>query len=417
MKKIREMFNQVQINMPLLDANQQVPTYAKFLKDMCTNKRKINVPKKVFLGLNISELLSGTIPVKYKDPGCPTISCIIGQTTINRALLDLRASINLIPFFIYQQLGLGDLRPTRFTIQLADRSVKVPKGKITDVLIPVGEFIYPVDFIVLKTQPMLNSKAQTPVILGQPILATANTIINYRNGSMRLTFDDITKEVNVFLLEKQPRDVDDQSFEVNLIEGLTSEHEEELEYESKHEFNLESDDFNLDQIVDLTVEWATNTTLNIPLQEEKPLTDHIPSSELKALPSLLKYQYFGEKEAFPVIIASHLTKKQEKDLLAVSRENREAISWTMADINGISPSIVQYHIHLIEEVTPKCNLQHRLNPIMQEVVHVENLKLLDNGIIYLISDSRWVSLVHAVPKKPGFTVIENDKKELVQTHL
>ena len=103
---------------------------------------------------------------EIKDPGCPSISCIIGQTTINRALLDLGASINLLSFFMYQQLGLGDLHPTWVMIQLADRSVKVPKGEITYVLIRVGEFIYPVDFIVPETQPVLNPKAQTPVILG-----------------------------------------------------------------------------------------------------------------------------------------------------------------------------------------------------------------------------------------------------------
>ena len=64
--------------MPLLDAIQQVPSYAKFLKDMCTKKRKNNVPNKVFLATNISELLSGLIPVKYKDLGCLTIACTIG---------------------------------------------------------------------------------------------------------------------------------------------------------------------------------------------------------------------------------------------------------------------------------------------------------------------------------------------------
>jgi len=78
MEKMLEMFNQVKLNVPLLDAIQQVPAYAKFLKDMCTKKRKTNVPKKVFLATNISEILSGPIPVKYKDPGCPTISCTIG---------------------------------------------------------------------------------------------------------------------------------------------------------------------------------------------------------------------------------------------------------------------------------------------------------------------------------------------------
>ena len=96
---------------------------------MCTKKRKTDVPKKVFLATNISEILSGLIPVKYKDSGCPTISCTIGQTEISRALLDLRVSINLLPLSVYQQLGLGELSPTRVTIQLADRSVKISKGK------------------------------------------------------------------------------------------------------------------------------------------------------------------------------------------------------------------------------------------------------------------------------------------------
>ena len=84
----------------------------------------------------------------------------------------------MLLFSVYQQLGLGDLSPTRVTIQLADRSIKVSKGEINDVLIRVGEFIYPVNFIVLETQPLSNSnhRAQTPVILGRPFLATANAI-------------------------------------------------------------------------------------------------------------------------------------------------------------------------------------------------------------------------------------------------
>ena len=225
------------------------------------------------------------------------------------------------------------------TIQLADRSVKIPKGEITDVLIRVGEFIYPVDFVVLETQPVQNHRAQTPVILGRPFLATANAIINCRNGSMRLTFGDMTKEVNVFHLGKQPRDVDNEYFDVNLIEGLTSEHVEEVEYESEEEFELESDDLNLDQIVGSNVERTTNSTPILPLHHEQPVKDPVPSSELKALPNHLKYKYLDEKESFPVIIASNLTEQQEEDLLTVLRENREAIGWTMADIKGISPSI------------------------------------------------------------------------------
>ena len=116
MDKIIEIFNQVKINVPLLDAIQQVPSYAKFLKDMCTKKRKTNVFKKVFLATNISELLSDPIPVKYKNSGYPTIAWIIGQAEISRAFLDLGASINLLSFSIYQQLGLCKLSLTRVTV-------------------------------------------------------------------------------------------------------------------------------------------------------------------------------------------------------------------------------------------------------------------------------------------------------------
>ena len=82
MDKLIEIFNQVKINRPLLDAIQQVSSYAKNFKDMCTKKRKTNVPKKVFLVTNISELLSGLIPVNCKDLGCPTIACTIGQAEL-----------------------------------------------------------------------------------------------------------------------------------------------------------------------------------------------------------------------------------------------------------------------------------------------------------------------------------------------
>ena len=87
MDKIIEIINQVKINVPLLNAIQQVPSYAKFLMDMCTKKRKTNVPKKLFIATNINELLSGPIAVKYKDLGCPTIAYTIGQVEISRALL------------------------------------------------------------------------------------------------------------------------------------------------------------------------------------------------------------------------------------------------------------------------------------------------------------------------------------------
>ncbi|RVW42168.1 hypothetical protein CK203_094628 [Vitis vinifera] len=86
--------------------------------------------------------------VKYKDPGCPTISMSIGGTCVEKTLLDLGASVNLLPYSIYKQLGLGELKPTSITLSLADRSVKIPRGMIKDVLVQVDKFYYLVDFVV-----------------------------------------------------------------------------------------------------------------------------------------------------------------------------------------------------------------------------------------------------------------------------
>ena len=121
------------------------------------------------------------------------------------------------------------------------------------------------------------------------------------------------------------------------------------------------------------------------------------------MPEHLKYAYLGGKDTLPVIIASHMTEQQEDSLMSILKRPREAIGWTMKDIKGISPAIVQHRIHLVDEATLRRDPQRRLNPLMQEAVKTKILKLLDNGVIYSISDSQWVSPVHAVPKKAGFT--------------
>ena len=124
-----EVLRQVKVNMPLLDMIKQVPTYAKYLKDLCTVKRRLNVDKKAFLTEQVSAIIQCKTPVKYKDPGCPTLSVNIGGTCVEKALLDLGASVNLLPYSMYKQLGLGELKPTSITLSLADRSIKIPKGQ------------------------------------------------------------------------------------------------------------------------------------------------------------------------------------------------------------------------------------------------------------------------------------------------
>ena len=112
--------------------------------------------------------------------------------------MDLGANVNLLPYSVYMDLGLGELEPTNITLQLADRSVKVPRGIVKDVLVQVDKFYFPVDFVVLDTQSVVNQGTQFPVILGRPFLATANAIIHCRGGLMTLSFGNMTVNLNIF---------------------------------------------------------------------------------------------------------------------------------------------------------------------------------------------------------------------------
>ena len=146
--------------------------------------------------------------VEIQDPGSPTISVNIGGTCIDKALLDLGASVTLLPYTMYKQLGLGELKPTNISLSLVDRSVKIPKGIVEDVLVKVDNFYYPVDFVVLDIEPMAKSPNQVPIILGRPFFATTNAIINWRNGIMQLTFGNMTLELNIFHLSNRDNPIE-----------------------------------------------------------------------------------------------------------------------------------------------------------------------------------------------------------------
>ena len=119
---------------------------------------------------------------------------------MEKTLLDFRASVNLLPYSVYKQLKLGELKPTIITLSLENRSVKIPKGTVEDVLVQVDKFYYPMDFVILDTEPVVMGANYVPIILGRPFLATLNEIINCRNGVMQLTFGNMTLELNIFHL-------------------------------------------------------------------------------------------------------------------------------------------------------------------------------------------------------------------------
>ena len=131
-------------------------------------KRGMNVDKKAFLSEQVSAIIQCKTLVKYKDPGYPTILVNIGGTCVEKSLLDLGASVNLLLYSMYKQIELGELKPTSITLFLVDRSIKVPKGAVEDVLIQVDKFYYPVDFVVLDTEPAAAGANYVPIILWRP---------------------------------------------------------------------------------------------------------------------------------------------------------------------------------------------------------------------------------------------------------
>ncbi|XP_019258168.1 PREDICTED: uncharacterized protein LOC109236441 [Nicotiana attenuata] len=163
----------VQINIPLVDILQEVPKYAKYIKDIVANKRRLTEFETVALTEECSSRIQGKLPQKLKDPGSFTIQITIGKHDVGRALCDLGASINLMPLSIFRQLGLGEPRPTTVILQLADRSFAHPEGVIEDELVQVGSFIFPADFIIHDYEP----DQEVPFLLGRPFLATGRAII------------------------------------------------------------------------------------------------------------------------------------------------------------------------------------------------------------------------------------------------
>ncbi|XP_022859339.1 uncharacterized protein LOC111380103 [Olea europaea var. sylvestris] len=217
--EILEHLKQVKINLPLLHVISQVPTYAKVLKDLYNVKRKHHVKKTAFLIEHVSAVIEQRIPPKYKDPGCPTVSFVIGNHEISQALIDLGPSVNIMPYSIYLSLGLGEIKPTSVSLQLADRSTIRIRGVVEDVLVQIDKFCYLVDFLVLDLNEDVNVNSKIPIILGRPFLPTANALINCRNGLMKLSFGNMTLNVNIFHIMKQP-EKDDECHQLYMIDVL-----------------------------------------------------------------------------------------------------------------------------------------------------------------------------------------------------
>ena len=413
--KFMEVFKKLHINIQFADALEQMPSYVKFMKDILSQKRRLADFETVNLTEECSAILQRKLPQKLKDPGRFTIPCTIGNAIFERALCDLGASINLMPLSIFKRLGLGEARPTIVTLQLADRSLKHPRGIIEDVLVKVDKFIFPADFIVLD----MEEDKEIPIILGRPFLATGRAMIDVQRGELKLRVQEEEVKFNVFEAVRHPAE-SDTCFMAEMVEaivssqsGLTDPLETSL---------VENESENLSEEAKEYVKWMDSfghnrrkyfESLGEGVKTPVPSIEQPPKMEQKPLPSHLKYAYLGVESTLPVIISASLTTLEEEKLLRVLRDHKHALGWSLADLKGIHPSMCRHRILLKDGHKPSVEAQRRLNPTMKEVVRKEVLKWLDTGVIYPISDSAWVSPVQVVPKKGGTTIIRTENNILL----
>ncbi|XP_050111755.1 uncharacterized protein LOC126590310, partial [Malus sylvestris] len=216
-KDILETLRKVQVNIPLLDAIKQVPRYAKFLKELCTTRKRISTKEVVKVGENVSAILQRKLPPKCKDPGSFTIPCVIGNTRFKSAMLDLEASINVMPYSIYVSMNLGELKHDGVIIQLADRSNVYPKGVLEDVLVQVDHLVFPADFYVLEMDE-LDHAPSLPILLGRPFMKTARTKIDVYSGTLSMEFDGEVVNFNLSDSIKYPSE-DHSCFSIDIFDS------------------------------------------------------------------------------------------------------------------------------------------------------------------------------------------------------
>ncbi|XP_057996489.1 uncharacterized protein LOC110663532 [Hevea brasiliensis] len=319
-EKFLEVLQKLYINIPFTEALSQMPSYAKFLKDILSKKRRLEDYETVALTEECSAILQNKLPPKLKDPGSFSIPCFIGNMNIDKTLCDLRASVSLLPLSIYKKLDVGELKPTIISLQLADRSVKYLVGILENIPIKVGKFFIPFDFIILE----MEEDVHIPIILGRPFLATAEAVIDFKNGQLTLNVGDEEVEFNQFSAMKHKLEPD-ECFKVDIIDNHTAK-------KNNTEIAACAQSLTANPPLLLAQVFAIEE-----LKEEQPkdkLQENTKQVELKPLPSTLRYAFLDSNLEYPVIVNVSLSEIEEEKLLRVLKTHSKSI--------GVSPPNMTY---------------------------------------------------------------------------
>ncbi|GJY00701.1 reverse transcriptase domain-containing protein [Tanacetum coccineum] len=348
--KLLDMIRVVRISVPLVNVLAGMPNYGKFLKELISNKHKLEQISSAFLSDESFAMIKNKVPPKLKDPGSFLIPCTFSKAFSCNALADHGASINLMPYSLYAKLSLETLKPTKMSVRLAYRSFQHPIRIADNMLVEVGKFTFPVDFVILE----MKEDSKVPLILGRPFLHTFDAVIRVKQkqlnlgvGTERMTFsidsamkhsysnDDTCFSIDVIdeILEEIFNALLDEGSEIlHSIEGTILEEKLFAEFDDFMAMNIEENSESESETEDPPFKKITfNTDYKTKTSLEEPPSD----LELKPLPDHLEYVFLDEPTFLPVIISSQLCEQNRSKLIYVLKRHKQAFAWKTTDIPGI----------------------------------------------------------------------------------
>nr|GEW32642.1 reverse transcriptase domain-containing protein [Tanacetum cinerariifolium] len=376
MEKFFQIFQYLNFNISFADALILMPKFALTIKSLLTNKDKLLELARTPLNEHCSAGMH---------------ECL--------ALVDHGASINLMPLSVWKKLSLPKLSPTCMTLELADRAISRPVGVAKDVSVKVGKFHFSADFVVVD----FDADPRVPLILRRSFLKTVRALIDVYKGELTLCVGNKAVTFNLDQTSRYSFNYDDiLVYQINVIDVAYEKYSQEvLGFSVSGNPTPSTKPIVSTSSPTLTpFEFLNDDPLSPPIlsqelivvepKNEKSSIDKPPVVEIKDLPPHLEYAFLEGDDKLPVIIAKDLKDEEKTTLIKILMEDDFKL-------------VVQH--------------QRRVNPKIYEVIKKEVLKFLDAELIYPISDSPWVSPVHCVPKKGGFTVFKNKENELIPTRL
>ncbi|GKE36846.1 reverse transcriptase domain-containing protein, partial [Tanacetum coccineum] len=346
-EKFLDVIRPVRINIPLIDVLAGMPNYGKFLKELISNKHKIEQISAAFLSDESSAMIHNKVPPKLGDPESFLILCNFNKTFSCNALADLGASINLMPYSLYAKLYLENLKPTKMSVRLADRSFQYPVGIAENMLVEVGKFIFPADFVILE----MEEDRKVPLILGRPFLHIADAVIRVKQKQLNLGVGTERMIFNIDSAMKHSYSKDDTCFRTLLEEEIFAKFDKFMAMTADENYDSESDTED-PPFKKITI----NTDYKFKTSLEEPPTD----LELKPLPGNLEYVFLEKPSFLPVFISSQLSKEKKNKLISVLKKHKQAFAWKTTYIPGICPSFCKHKIQLLDDKKPVVQKQKKV---------------------------------------------------------